>query len=617
MLSDLPPEIIYQVARHIPNLKTLANLARTCRRLHDVISADNYRILQAFVQSRFPSINTPPFWKDAARALTSRTRAFDRNAIIARFILPPENATRIGHPRTIRTDRPTLGYRPVLDSYEVWYGNTWCSRKEVLVWGAGADLMIRVKDFGRKHLQSHPPCEPQSLLYRHKVSGTAQDNVIWAKFNDLHGVDSWDDISGLHVLRPSCTEWCDEEDIIFGRRNGQLLQMLVSPKYGTSKIKKRYLARGKHLDGSDLSPASKVLSTTMDRKTISFFNVDTEDKDVSPFATLGPVTNETGRYKCSKILCEHKVAISFDALRGQVSIFEFSPDGIRMHRCLGIIDRDMPLKLKATTIEPLTATHITGGSPGDLFLTGREDSETRLHDIRARRHVVTVFEDTVDDSPTYSIKSIGHERFVVGGAMNALLKIFDMRMGRYSYTDAYLGEGMLPTKEAYGSPAIKSNAEQLSKKDISIFLSNRIENIPNRMGTFLRARHRYRGPIYAISHPSPSSSTIFAGLEDNVIGLDVVSTDDLGGKHKEWYHRNLDLALDPLGGVDCLPMDLSCYERPWPRDRQKNVKLMLQSPFYMALEKEYRGIKSTPHVKNPCWDQRWYHPWISGSRGAE
>ncbi|WEW58344.1 hypothetical protein PRK78_003812 [Emydomyces testavorans] len=607
MLSYLPSEIVYHIVSYLPTVSSLANLARTCRRLYEVISADHYRILQAFVQSQFPSIETPPFWTDAARALTSRSRAFDRKAIIARFVLPPDNATRIGRLRTIRTDHPTLGYRPVIDSYEVWYGNTWSARKEVLVWGAGADLIIRVKDFGHKHLKAASHIERQHDVPRRRISGTSQDGVSWAIFNDLHGVDSWDDICGVHLLGSSHSGWTEDEDIIFGRRNGKLVRMSVSAENGSSKLENCYITEGSNLESTDISPGQhRVLAASIGGKSIVFFNVDAEEHDVRPFATLKTTAHGSARHGCSRILCGGRIAVGSDGESSKVAVFSFTPDGIVKLRDLRVDDNEQR-RAKATTIESLPVTHITGGNLGDLFLTG-------LHDLRSPNSVVSIFTDTVDDSPTYSIKPIGRERFVLGSGVHALVKIFDMRMGRYSYLDASLPAPPAHTNQSnYSDPFARFNAAPFSSKDISIFLSNRIHNVADR-ATLFREPRRYRGPIYTISQPSPSSSTLYIGVEDSVMRLDMVSTDDLAGKHKEWYHRNLDLGIDPEGGADCRPLDLACYERPLPKDRGRGVRLMMQDPLWTALEEESHGFLSRSEVRIPGWDRRWFQPWVSRSQ---
>nr|KMM70491.1 hypothetical protein CPAG_06802 [Coccidioides posadasii RMSCC 3488] len=555
-LLVLPSEIIYNIVSYLPTLASITHLSRTCRRLYEVISADHYRILQAFVKSQFPSIETPPFWADAARALTSRSRAFDRRAVIARFILPPDNATRIGNPRTIRTDHPTLGYRPVIDSYEVWYGNAWSARKEVLVWGAGADLVIRIKDYGRKYLKVTNNAGCPSNASRRRASGTPQDYVSWATFNDLHGVNSWDDISGVHLLGSSHSKWTEDEDIIFGRRNGKLVRTSISAETGSSRLKKSYLTLGGYLEGTDISSGPcRMLAASMNRKSILFFRVDAPEDEVHPFETLKITAHGLGRHRCSRILCDEKIAV---VKRGKF------PSGV-----------------------------------------------ARLHDLRSPSSIVSVFSDTVDDSPIYSLKPIGRERFVVGSGIHALVKIFDMRMGRYSYLDAALPAARthIDSMSNHNRPE-RPGTVLFPSKDISIFLSNRIQNLPGRRLNRLREPHRYRGPIYTISQPSPSSSTFYIGVEDSVIRLDMVSTDDLAGKNKEWYQRNLDLGLDQHGGVDCQPLDLSCYERPFPKDQGRGVRLMMQDPLWMAVDEESRGELSKSEVRIPGWDRRWFQPWV-------
>lgn len=378
MLSELPSEIIYHIVSYLPAVNSVINLAQTCRHLYNVISADNYRILQAFVQSQFASIEAPPFWADAARALTSRSRAFDRRAIIARFVLPPDNVTRIGHTKTVRTDHPTLGYRPVIDSYESWYGNSWASRKEVLVWGAGADLVLRIKDFGRKHLRSTDHNTVPHNVLRRRTSGTPQDGVAWAIFNDLQGVDSWDDISSVHLLRSSESSWSDKEEVIFGRRNGSLVRMSISSEKASSKVEKRYLTGGRNLEGTDISCGSrKVLAASMDSNSIVLFRVDAEENDVPPFATLKTTAHGSARHRCSRILNDETIALGSNGEANKISIFRFSYSDVEGTNELRIDDDGEPRKAKVTVIEPLPVSHITGGNPGDVFLSGWEDSKTR------------------------------------------------------------------------------------------------------------------------------------------------------------------------------------------------------------------------------------------------
>lgn len=648
MLAQLPPEIICHIATFLSTASCLINLSLTCRHLHAIVSADDYRIFHAFVQSRFPSIDTPPFWKDAVRSLTSRSRAFDRKAIIARFVLPPQNSRRIGRPKTFRTDHPTLGYRPVIDSYEVWYGESWADRKEVLVWGAGADLIIRVKHFGsrvRKQALGELKSFCRSRMEVHKYE-KPQNSTTWTVFNDLRGVDSWDDISGVHLLASDS----NNEDIIFGRRNSRLVRMSISLDKEYHEIKKTYVTGGRSLERTDLSRGSQpVLAATLDSGAIALFKVNVEACTVQPFATLGTALHGSARARCSKLLDDDKIAIGSDGAVGIISTFRLAPDRITRMRDMQLdnVEDGSKGKMHVSAIEPLAATSRAGGSVGDLFLAGWEDSKTRcvllyvslydddslisylsancfvlpssrLHDLRSPKPYVSIFTDTVDDSTIYAILPIGHERFLVGSGTNAIVKIFDMRMpARCSYPDASVSTPQTHyTSRNYNHTGSNNQAPKSSlpsrRKDISMFLSQRAPNLSNRVPLF-HEPHRYRGPVYAMSLPSPSSSSVYVGVENSVIRLDFASTDDLTGPHRAWYNLSLGLGLDPDGYFDhdSSLFDLSCYERPLPEDQGRGVRLMMQDPFWTALGYHDHSAQNPGRI--PGWDSRWFQPWATKS----
>lgn len=379
MLSQLPSEILYHIAAYIPTARCLINLAQTCRRLYDVISSDNYRVFQAFVQNQFASIDTPPLWRDAARALTSRSRAFDRKAIIGRFVIPPTHPRRIGLPASNRTDRPTMGYRPVIDSYETWYGDSWNQRKEVLVWGAGADIIMRISDIGyfakdphHEHTVTFSNCGARRRSY-----DESSNCVTWTVFNDLHGVDSYDDISGIHLLPSSQTQ--NYEEIIFGRRSGALSRVTLCPHKENGQLKKRYVTGSRSLEKTDISTGPhRVLAASLDRRSVSFYRVDAEGDEVHPFADLKTNIHSSVRHRCSRLLSDDRIAIGSDGPVDKLSVFDITPDGVKKTRDIGVEDPEMrlPKKPQVLVIEPLSwvNTHVT---PGDFFLAGWNDSKIR------------------------------------------------------------------------------------------------------------------------------------------------------------------------------------------------------------------------------------------------
>ncbi|KAK2861482.1 hypothetical protein FQN49_004158 [Arthroderma sp. PD_2] len=630
MLSRLPSELIYFIASFLPTAGCLARLAQTCRHLYNIVAADNYRIFQAFVQGQYPAITAPPLWRDAAHALALRSHAFQRHAVSGRFVLTPPNATRIGNPRTIRTDRPTLGYRPVIDSYESWYANDWFARKEVLAWGAGADVVLRIKDLGRHDNDDEL-----------KVNGTGSrnrsyDGAKWIVFNDLHDVNSWDDVAGLHLLGASSSADCpDREDLIIGRRNGDVVHLSISPSEGSSMVKARFDTNGHKLDHTDLSTGTdRVLAVALDGRSIACYKLDSEDESVQPFASLKTISHGPSRNRCSKLLSNQQIAVGADGEAAKIDVFNFDPKGVRKERTIRIEDDEdesASRKPRVTTIVPLPALHSASGrKSSSLFLSGWEDSKTRLHDLRSPRPCVAAYGDTVDDSPTYTLLPIGHERLMVGSGANALVKIFDLRMTGKHHIEAHNASPSLPKQSHWPNDSDPCQHYPLDsvpypRKDISIFLCN--EPLGSRNNTRAQPNlqtRRYRGPIYSMSLPSPTSSTLYVGIINNVVRLDMTATDDLFTTGNEdiqenWCLANLSSKFDPNAAAEYQPFELSCYERPLPEDRGRGVRLMMQKPFWEASTKSAAGI-GTDTVNGqqdngiPGWDERWFQPWISRTR---
>ncbi|KAI2708377.1 hypothetical protein CBS147332_6438 [Penicillium roqueforti] len=582
MLSELPSEIIYQIATHLPTANALAHLSQTCHRLHGIITAENSRIFRAFVRSRFPYIETPPFWKDAARALTSRSRALDRKAIIGRFVVPPGTATKIGSHEVTRQDNPTLGYRPSIDSYETWNGQRWADRKEVLAWGAANQLVMRIKQTGVR----------------------AQED--WLVFNDIDHVSSYDDICSLHLLS-SATQYSNDthvEHLIFGRVRGDIVHLAISPNEATFEHKQKFISFGLNLDKTDLSSGTdSTLAAHFENGSIAFYHTETDDEVIEPFTWLR--LEGSSRTNYSKLLSSSLVAVGTGNVENSLSISKITPDGVSVYRAIGIgsLDADSTsLKSKANigAIEPLNEHNL--GSPGEVFLTAWNDYTVRLHDLRSPRPSEVSYRDATDLNPIYSLHAFGHDRFLAGAGGEAVVKIFDLRMcNTYSYLDA-----QVPDSQFNANTIPRTKAKPRPKKGFSIFLSHPPPpTFPQQTPHPVRTRQRgpYRGPIYTMSSPSPSSPTVYTGIVDGVVQLDFASTDDLTGPGKEWYEYNLDLGVNM--GPGSLPrwnaeaFNLAGYERPDDEDSATTSKLRTQRAF---ADLEPGDAARGTHTG---WDCRW------------
>ncbi|OXV06883.1 hypothetical protein Egran_05357 [Elaphomyces granulatus] len=586
MLDTLPPEIIYHIATFLPTVDALVHLAQTCQRLYKVVTADDSRIFRAFVQSRFPSIETPPLWRDAARVLTSRSRALDRRALICRFVIPSSDVKRVGIQQSTRHDNPTLGYRPAIDSYEEWYGSHWASRREVLVWSTGAELAMRIRNPG----DSRP----------HQ----------WLTFNDLDHISSYDDICGVHLLRPEHpSKEVNKEHLIYGRARGDLVHIAISPQDGFHECKQRYINHTQ-VEMIDLSYGpDPILVTLRTNGSIAFFCTTTRSSEVHPSAVLGVDQGEIFRQKYVKFLSSDRIAVPQGVPTNSIPVYEVRPGQVSRIReisldNLEISNSQRAVKAHVRALAPLNLTGQVPGTPGDLFLVGWGDGRIRLHDLRSRKPYEKEFIDTIDTSPTYSIHPFGHDRFLVGAGAGGVVKIFDLRM-QNPYDRTCMDADIIPLKKKSGRNDCINRT--FPRKDFSIFLRHNhppaaVNRGHRRGGRLNRSLNRYySGPIYSMSSPSPSSATVYAGVLDGIFRLDFASSDDLTGAHGRWYHDNLalDLNMKKSAPLDERILEISGYERPGPETRGISPKLMVQKEFGDITDKDVINEQNTG-----C-DRRW------------
>lgn len=132
------------------------------------------------------------------------------------------------------------------------------------------------------------------------------------------------------------------------------------------------------------------------------------------------------------------------------------------------------------------------------------------------------------------------------------------------------------------------------RKDFSLFLSQ-----PVPTSRRVRTNNAYRGPIYTLTTPSPSSPTIYTGIVDGVFRLDFASTDDLTGPGREWFRENLALGANRARDAPDKVLQMSGYERPDPEAVTSSVKLRTQLSMTRLRPEDVRNEEVTG------WDRRW------------
>ena len=367
-LEELPAELLSHIVTHFDVVKTLVNLALTCKRLHEFVERDGFRL---FVQHKFPSIQTPPYWKEAVHALTSSSKAWDRKAFVARSIKPKDcDIFRLPLNREPPRSRvrqhghgQTMGYQPVIDSYQE-VGDSWTSGLETLAWGAGAELIIR------------------------STSLTDRLVIKWKSYKENEHRDGKHDITSLNLLRPS--QWPSDYDedttqLIIGRANGSLNRVhLTSCK---SEVVMKYTTKSRPVRSTALSDSSTPLfAAGLSDNIIAIYEPNSATGNALGEIPVIP-NGKAGRTWSTRFLNRNRLAVGLGPSSKPLHVYEIAPDRIPAKPLREFSSSDCSIQLSegddgATSgrlgylassvysIVPLGTSSSAGGADGDLFLSG-------------------------------------------------------------------------------------------------------------------------------------------------------------------------------------------------------------------------------------------------------
>lgn len=577
MLEELPEEVLLNIIAYLPTIAAITSLAQTSRRFHTIVTGDDQSAFRIFVQRSFPSIKTTTRWREAAEALTSRSRAWDRRALVVRDCCPPETLSISAQDDNRR--RITTGFAPALDSYENLLGNSLSGRTETVAWGAAGRIYVRTSD--------------KSSINWHSI-----------KFEDDHLAHN--DILQLRLLRPHQTASTDET-MIFRRDNGEIATLVTSDSASGYEQYARFVdAPGAHTMAvsNHVEPLLAVARTAA----LQLYNVNTPQDQIKPFARLRlpEMSDSVYRTRCMQFLDSTNIVLGTAFLEGTkdgpVSIYDInhsteSSDAVPIWSCVPP-QRDTRARQYVHALTPLD--HVCGNF-GQMFLSGWSSGHARLHDTRAPNPWVADWYDSVDNGQILSLAAIGHERFVAGSDQNACLKLFDMRMPgdqRYSYLDARPAQN-----PRQGASLIQNLIHRPVKdrRDWNAFLSVRKWTkealwVPLPMPRQHNGTVNYSGSVYSLSVPSPTSPTIYAGIENHVLQLDLVNTDDL-------ERGRIDPLLSSLAiQKDSHVFGVGCYERP--RKGKEST-----DPVLLNKQAMWHELKSQPERNEESeaagWDRRW------------
>ncbi|KAL8672874.1 MAG: hypothetical protein Q9168_002683 [Polycauliona sp. 1 TL-2023] len=282
-LEDIPPELLGHIVSYIEDVRILFRLTLTCKKLHAFIERDGYRV---FVQSRWPHQPIPSFWKDAAHALTKLSRARNQKSLIPRYIEPPQDTPRPSARNHANRGRgQTMGYQPVIDSYEAWTGLTWSSRRETVAWGAGSDLVLRVKWMGPEaetKWRRTPPGKSKCFDQHHHESR-------WWRVSESALINGRDDITTVNLLRDEQKPSDDSEYIIVGRASGRLEMISIHHEtLGLWRRETQFETGGQNVRSASVNKAvPPLLAACLGDRSIAIYQIVTAGQ--GPIEALGHV----------------------------------------------------------------------------------------------------------------------------------------------------------------------------------------------------------------------------------------------------------------------------------------------------------------------------------------
>ena len=496
-----------------------------------------------------------------------------------------------------------MGFQAIVDCYEDMTTFSWNSRKEVLTWGAGAQLIMRVRNMGAdvKHSWQNDGDEDRlgkNDQHYHRNS--------WMSYQEDRHRDGSDDITSVNLLKPGQVSADNVERVILGRASGGLEYVDFSFPTGASRVRTKFETNGRPVRSADVSKTTEpLLAACLSDSAVAIYPTHTQSDATQPVGEVSVVpTEKSGRSWTTRFLRSDLLATGLGPSHSPIQVHTLSPSGI-IESPLRVLDSgklDTEISTRAPlssvyAIAPLAPSFLAGGSEGDLFLSGYYEGTIQLHDLRSPEPYTAQYYDCIDPcSAIYSLLPLGRERFVAGTARHTVMKVFDLRMpgGKVYYAaDAEACSPISYRQTPARAPKVMCcnyhNEMKYDRKDYNIFLDPH-----GRTAQRNGYRRQAESPIYSLAASSAYSSSIYAGLENNVVQIDIMSMMD---KHPDpiFKHRvkigssNRDGSVsryDPPGSV----LNLSLLEQ----DRHGSMKLKSQTGL---------GVRHSHGM--PGWDERW------------
>ncbi|KAK1776787.1 hypothetical protein QBC45DRAFT_452967 [Copromyces sp. CBS 386.78] len=479
-LADLPHEILLLILSSLPTASDVSHLGLTCRRLRRLVTSEGWR---AFVIARFPSlvqsIPAPSSsfgqgggkssrygygYQEIAESLTWQSRCWDKRALVFCAIYPssgpagPErggagagNGQRGGGGgRQQQGQQRGNMFQSVVDAHF-----DFATGRELLIWGAGEDLVARRRDWGGGQKTDG------------RAEGFRKGALHLVKGDVFLGGSGHGKGSGLGGTKENGN----------GGGGGYGYGSGRGPRGGKEEGEREGFVQ----DTINSVDVLRLVAAAT-KKAVGVYALPDGEEEVEEDGEVSPVVvydlQRSVLDSNTAQLCSAKwmggqgnvMALALKGCSERLQYLSITESGWTHHTTaksiitsgglggLSIPDAD----ICANSLSPVYANPNQQRSGGTtLLLSGWKDGTCRLQDLRTSSPYDAIYQDNIQPwDHVEAILTYGTERFVAGaGNSGATIKIFDFRWPKpYSHTSALPCLGRQPFPRPHQPFAIPPNA---------------------------------------------------------------------------------------------------------------------------------------------------------------
>jgi hypothetical protein len=279
-----------------------------------------------------------------------------------------------------------MGFVPVIDSYEAWYGGDWSSRKEVVAWASGADLMLRARTMGDKAKDSWETTISKSP----RDFNAHQHRWDYAIYHGEGVKEGRDDITSLNLLQHNSLD--GPEEVIVGRASGDLVKVSLYKRTSRNQIQSSFATEGRPVRSATTNTGSQdLLAACLSDTVVALYPISTSNMQVAPTVeTIATPPGQPGRTWTSQFLNKDRLVVGYGISQQPIRVYNIGRGDLTSECAdtIGFSDAGADETFRALghnndgatsvySLAPIATSSSIGRAEGDLFLSGAYDGLCR------------------------------------------------------------------------------------------------------------------------------------------------------------------------------------------------------------------------------------------------